>query len=213
MLILDTTDKRVLHLCSADKTLKKLIEIIQSVAWPLHDDYFVSLVQSIVSQQLSNKAAASIYRRLEALCGTVSPATITNFSEFELRNVGLSQSKARYISGLADSVLSHELEFDTLANMNDTEVVKHLTQVRGVGQWTAEMFLIFSLHRQNVLSFGDAGLQSTIRWLYETDEKNIKLLMTRLQAKWSPYNSVAALYLWEAVDKGLTRSNHNLDHK
>lgn len=205
MLMLHENDNRVTYLCAADKILGKLILTIGTISWPLQDDFFVSLVKSIISQQLSNKAAASIYRKFETLCGVVNPERVAVLSEENLRQAGLSQSKIRYISGLAQSILTGELSFQNLDSQNNADVIKHLTQIKGIGQWTAEMFLIFSLHREDVLSFGDAGLQSTIRWLYGTDERETKAQMNLLQQVWSPYNSVAALYLWEAVDRGLTR--------
>lgn len=205
MLMLDENDKRVRHLCAADKTLGKLIMTIGAIPWTLQDDFFASLVHSIVSQQLSNKAAASIYRKLDTLCSVVNPERIAALSEEELRRAGLSQSKARYISGLANSILSDEICLENLAGQDDAGVIKCLTRIKGIGQWTAEMFLIFSLHREDVLSFGDAGLQSTVRWLYGVDESETKPCMARLQQVWSPYNSIAALYLWEAVDRGLIK--------
>lgn len=207
MQILEVSDERVQYLCAGDETLKKLIFTIGSIPWPLKDDYFVSLVHSIVSQQLSNKAAASIYHKLEALCGRVQPETIASFSEAALKSTGLSQSKTRYISELANSFLSSQIQFENIDSLDDSAVIQQLTQLHGIGQWTAEMFLIFSLHRQNVLSFGDAGIQSTIKWLYGESRKDVKEYMTKLQQRWSPYNSIAALYLWEAVDQGYTKSN------
>ena len=206
MAVIKPTDERVLYLCKSDTWLRRLIETVGPISWNLKDDFFASLVHSIVSQQLSNKAAASIYNKLETRTGSINPKTIAAFSEEDLKALGLSQSKTRYIQGLAKSILSGELNFKDIRGLSDSDVVTRLTQIKGIGQWTAEMFLIFSLHRENILSFGDAGLQSTIKWLYSVPDAEVKAKMAELQRRWSPYNTLAALYLWEAVDQGYTRS-------
>ena len=184
-----------------DKLLGKLIKFIGDIEISLRDDYFLSLVRAIVGQQLSVKAAATINDRLMALCGELSPDRILELQEEELRGVGLSRGKVVYIRDLASRVKNGDLKLDRIEELEDENIIKSLTEIKGIGKWTAEMFLIFSLGRPNIFSMGDLGLQRSVMWLYQMEEVSVQYLK-ECQLKWSPYGTVASIYLWEAINRG-----------
>lgn len=156
---------------------------------------FQTLARSIISQQLSAKAANTIGRRVrQTLKGELSPKRIQTIPVEALRAAGLSQAKARYLRELSRMVISKELVFAKLKDKTDDEVIACLVAVSGIGRWTAEMFLIFGLKRPNVLALGDAGLRRAAKLLYEED-------LEACQARWEPFNSVASWYLWQHLDK------------
>jgi DNA-3-methyladenine glycosylase II len=165
--------------------------------------YFASLVGAIISQQLSTKAAATILRRFKALFVNRQfplPAEVLALEESRLRSVGLSSSKVLYLKHLATAFESKTLDFKRVRTMTDEEIIHMLVQVKGVGRWTAEMFLIFSLGRQDIFSFGDLGLRNAVKKLYKlrTDPSPKKL--KQVSNLWQPYRTTASLYLWASLD-------------
>jgi len=169
----------------------------------LNDDYYLKLVQSIVGQQLSIKAKETIWNRVESLCEAITPKDILNISDIDLRNVGISYSKISYIKGLSQMIVDNNINFNNIKNYNDEEVLNLLTSVKGIGKWTAEMFLIFSLGRLDVFSVDDASLRRSVKWLYSFKENPTKSQLYTISKQWHPYRSIASLYLWAAVDRGL----------
>ncbi len=163
-------------------------------------DYAVSLTSSIISQQISTKAAAKIKQRFFELVGTeYDPKTILSFDIEQLRAVGLSRQKASYVHSIAQSSIDGLVRFSQLDNLSDQEVIDELVQIKGVGVWTAEMFLIFTLARPDVFSAGDLGLQNTIKKHY--NKLNIsQSQVDSISSKWSPYRSIASLALWHSLD-------------
>lgn len=156
---------------------------------------FQTLVNSIISQQLSSKAADAIKNRLINILSNFTPTAILNVSDEALRKAGLSAAKVRYIREVAIRVNDGSLNFDLLAQKPDKEVTDTLIKLPGIGPWTAEMFLIFGLKRPNVLSTGDTGLQRAVRLLFGKKAK-IEIISNR----WQPYCSVASWYLWKFLD-------------
>ncbi|MEH7276641.1 DNA-3-methyladenine glycosylase family protein [Neobacillus vireti] len=192
----------VQFLWKADKVMGKLIQIIGNIEIQIKGNRYESLVKSIIGQQLSVKAAGTIIGRVEALCNGITPQSIDNASIDELRATGISRSKINYMKDLTEKFLSNQLKLDQLDRFSNDEVITELTKVKGIGQWTAEMFLIFSLVRNDVLSLGDVGLQRACKWLYQADkETNGKDFLEQKAEKWKPYYSIASLYLWEAVNR------------
>ena len=185
-------------LCLRDTTLGLLIKLIEDVSVSLDDDYYNALVQRIVAQQLSIQAARTIYGRLVSSLGRQTPIETLLTSDDTYRSLGVSLRKISYLKDLATKVLSREIDLAGLNHMDDSGVISHLTQVKGIGQWTAEMFLIFSLGRTNVLSAGDVALCRAVQWLYHGTID----LGTELFDRWSPYNTIASLYLWESINSG-----------
>jgi len=156
---------------------------------------FQTLVNSIISQQLSAKAANTIKHRLKAVVSDFAPAGFLAVSSEKLRVAGLSSAKARTIVELAKRVSDGRLNLEVTQNAPDADVIAKLVEIPGIGQWTAEMFLIFGLHRPNVLSLGDAGLQRATRRLFGDNAK-----LESVGSVWHPYCSVASWYLWRALD-------------
>lgn len=161
------------------------------------DRYFDSLVSSIIGQQLSVKAADTIEGRVRDLVGELTPELVTQAAPEALRGAGLSHSKVAYIGHLADAFLDGTIVPRALTKSSDADIVSTLIQVRGVGVWTAEMFLIFGLGRPDVWSAGDLGLTKGVRALFGETETS-----TEVAARWAPYRSIAAWYIWEHSDRG-----------
>lgn len=164
------------------------------------EDYAVSLTSSIISQQISTKAAAKIKQRFFDMVGSeYNPHSILTHNIEELRSVGLSRQKASYVHSIAQSSIDGIVRFDELDNLSDQEVIDELVQIKGVGVWTAEMFLIFTLARPDVFSTGDLGLVNAVKRLYNQEDISTDEI-TRLSDKWSPYKSIASLALWHSLD-------------
>jgi DNA-3-methyladenine glycosylase II len=164
-------------------------------------DAYGALLRAIVGQQLSTKAARTIYGRVIALFGgtTPSPQELLDAKVEDLRGAGLSGRKVEYIQDLARHVLSGELELDRLAELGDEQAIEEIVAVRGLGQWTAEMFLLFHLERPDVLSGGDLGIRKAIQIEYELEEMPSPQEAVALSERWSPHRSLASLYLWESL--------------
>ncbi|WP_036677993.1 DNA-3-methyladenine glycosylase family protein [Paenibacillus tyrfis] len=208
---LNSDDERISYLCRSDAKLAALIALIGEVTLSVRSSHFESLVLSIVGQQLSVKAAATINSRVSSLVSSITPEEIDRVDPEALRSAGLSSAKINYIKDLSAKLLHKEIDLTQLPQLEDREVVEMLTKVKGIGQWTAEMFLIFSLGRMNVLSLGDAGLVRGARWLYSAENKKDGNPLAQHAQKWSPYCSVASLYLWEAVNRGYVDSGKTVE--
>jgi len=164
-------------------------------------DAYGALLRTIVGQQLSSRAARTIYERVLDLFGgkTPSPKQILAASESDLRGAGLSGRKVEYIRDLASHVLSGELELERLDELGDEEAIAELVAVRGLGQWTAEMFLMFHLQRPDVLSGGDLGIRKAVQIEYRLKEMPTPQQVLETGEPWRPYRSLASLYLWESL--------------
>jgi DNA-3-methyladenine glycosylase II len=166
-----------------------------------HTEPFRALVHAIVSQQLSAKAAATIAGRVEALLqNDVSPARVERVSDVQLRSAGLSGQKVRYVRDLSRYVSTGSLQLDALDAMSDDAVITALTRVKGIGRWTAEMFLMFRLHRPDVLPVDDLGIVKAVRAAYGLRTDPTPTRLQRLGEAWKPYRSVACWYLWASLD-------------
>jgi DNA-3-methyladenine glycosylase II len=188
------------HLLQADPVMSQLVK--KHIPCNIHARRFLpfhSLATSIISQQLSAKASDTIERRVSAIIGTpFTPVAWLEAPVDPLRAAGLSGAKERYIRGLASRVLSGNLQLGKLRRANDETAIASLVEVPGIGKWTAEMFLIFSLKRPDVLSLGDAGLQRAARLLYGNVAGDSTL--EKVSSAWIPYRSVASWYLWRHLD-------------
>ena len=164
-------------------------------------DAYGALLRAIVGQQLSTKAARTIYLRVLDLFGgkTPSPEQLLEVSEADLRGAGLSGRKVEYVRDLATHVLEGELELDKLEQLGDEEVIEEIVAVRGLGRWTAEMFLLFHLERPDVISGGDLGIRKAIQVEYGLEEMPTPQQVVEISERWSPQRSLASLYLWESL--------------
>ena len=194
------TTNSLSQLANACNVMAVLIDSYpEPVIGPVPEDkYFDSLVASIIGQQLSVKAAATIEGRVRNLVGDLTPEAVLRTSPDALRLAGLSHSKVAYVGHLADAFNDGTITPSALTAAPDAEVISTLTTVRGVGVWTAEMFLIFGLGREDVWSAGDLGLTKGVRALFGADVTPIDVANER----WAPYRSLAAWYVWEHSDRG-----------
>jgi DNA-3-methyladenine glycosylase II len=165
-------------------------------------DHFSALVRAITNQQLSTKAAATIYRRLTELMseGTPTPEGFAAVSDEQLRAVGYSRQKIGYLRDLVQHVQAHQLDLASIDSLDDEEVITQLTQIKGIGRWSAEMFLMFRLHRPDVLPVGDLGIVNAIHRQYRLRKRPTPDRIRKLGEKWQPYRSVACWYLWRSLD-------------
>ncbi len=189
------------HFKKVDKVLFSQIHYLENIKLEKSEDFYRSLVRSIVGQQLSTKAAASIFNRFLHLFPDeeVKPEILLSIKDEELRSVGISWGKVKYLKDLSAKVLDGSLQLGKLEEMSNEEVISELVVVKGIGPWTAEMFLMFSLARPDVFSFGDLGLKNAIKNLYRIEDVTVEH-MEKLSKKWSPYKTYAALILWESLD-------------
>ena len=197
-------EKALKHLKASDSVLAELINTHPAPTFTPHTNYYHELVDNIISQQLSVKAARTIEGRFKDLFGGdfPSPEQILERDIEELRSVGLSRPKANYIQDLARKILDGTVVFDTLDSLSNDEIIEELTRVKGIGVWTVHMFLMFCMGRLNVLPTGDLGIRNGIKQLYGFDHvpepREIEVLAE--QKGWSPYESVASRYIWMSLD-------------
>ena len=199
------------YLCQKDKRLAKIIGMIGPITYKTHiDEPYAFLVHEIIEQMLSVKAAAQIYERLVALCrGQVKPSAIMELSDEDLKSTGTSINKVRCIRALTESITCDSIAFEKIQLLTNDEVIKKLTSIKGIGQWTAKMFLIFVLNRNDVLPYEDAAFLQSFKWLYKTIETDAATVKKKCH-KWKPYSSVAARYMYRALDIGLTKEEFHL---
>jgi DNA-3-methyladenine glycosylase II len=201
----ETLQQAAAHLAAADPLLAPVIEKAGPPRIAPHKKYYQELVESIVSQQLSVKAARTIMNRFLALFDGgqfPSPDQLLQKDIETLRAVGLSRQKATYIQDLAVKVNDGTVQFDHLDTLSNDDVITELTQIKGVGVWTVHMFLIFCMGRLDVLPTGDLGIKNGIYKLYDLDEKPTPEAMEAIaqQHGWHPYESVASWYVWQSLD-------------
>lgn len=188
-----------------DKKLKKVIDRIVIATPKPRTDLYLSLLRAIAGQQLSVKAAATIWERVLNLFpdNYPSPEAILLIDLEKLRGAGLSYQKAGYIKNIAQFSLDETLDYKKLKRKSDDELIDYLTQIKGVGRWTVEMLLMFSLVRGNILPLDDLGIQNAIKKIYElnTTGKQLKAEMEQIAQQWQPYRTFACMYLWRSLDK------------
>lgn len=193
--------KVIRHLKKNDPVLAAIIERLGVIELNYREPTFESLVRSIVFQQLSGKVARVIYDRLKtAAGGDVSPESILSLTEMQMRSCGLSRQKLSYIRDLAERTLSGDVNFQQLPSMTDEDVITHLTRVKGIGVWSAQMFLMFALKRENVMPTGDLGIRTAIKRAYRKRKLPMPKDILKLARNWEPYCSIACYYLWRSLD-------------
>ena len=193
--------KAMNHLKKSDPVLRAIIDRVGPCRMEFGPAEFCSLAEAIVYQQLNGKAAVTIWKRFAALAGEpVTPEGILRLSDEQLRSVGLSKQKSAYLKDLAVKTAAGLLDFSKLSALSDDDVIQHLTQVKGIGVWTAHMFLIFSLRRPNVLPTGDYGVQVAVKKHYKKRKLPKPKDMEKIARAWEPYRSVACWYMWRSLD-------------
>jgi DNA-3-methyladenine glycosylase II len=198
--------KSIRHLKRSDPVLATIIDAVGPCRMQLRTEgtHFEALTRSIVFQQLSGKAAGTILSRFNDLYPdrSPSPEAVLATSDEQLRSVGLSRQKIGYMRDLATKVISGELPLDKVEEMTDDDLIDHLVQVKGIGRWTAQMFLMFRLGRPDVLPELDLGIQNAIKKAYRKRKRPVPKDVKKIGAKWSPYSSVACWYLWRSLENG-----------
>jgi DNA-3-methyladenine glycosylase II len=193
--------KALIHLKNSDAILASIIERVGPPQITYREPTFEALARAIVFQQLSTKAARTIYGRLEEAAGSkITPEAIQNVSLGEMRRAGLSKQKIGYIRDLAEHALSGKVDFARLPQMPDEKVIAALTDIKGVGVWTAHMFLLFALRRPNVLAVGDLGVRTAIQRQYKKRTLPKPAHIEKLAVNWHPYCSLACWYLWRSLE-------------
>ena len=192
------------HLAKHDKKLAPVIKTSGPCRLAPHTDHYGELVGSIVGQQLSAKAAGAIWRRVLELFGgqMPAPAQLIKIQDQKLRDVGLSWAKVRYVKDLARHVLDKRLDLEHIATMPNDQLIEQLTAVKGLGEWSAHMFMIFGLGSLDVLPVGDLGVRKAVQKLYGLDSLPLpeQIVTISNENHWHPYESVAAWYLWQSLD-------------
>ena len=196
------------HLRAADPVMKEVIDAVGPFTLRLERDRFGMLVRFIISQQISTSAARSIRRRLQELAPDMKAATLSQFTVDQLRSVGLSPQKASYIADLTRKVNDGIVDLRQIGRLSDEAIVERLIQVKGIGRWTAQMFLIFSLGRLDVFPHEDLGVRTAIRDRYGLADLPDKQTAVAIAAPWRPYASVASWYCWRTLD--LDRKTDNV---
>jgi DNA-3-methyladenine glycosylase II len=195
--------RAISHLEKADPTLGVIIRRVGPCRILYMEPDFEAVARSIVFQQLHGKAARAIFSRLKHMTDASSrmtPAAVLTLNLADMRGLGLSERKAKYLQDLAEKTQAGLIDFSRLASLSDDAVVEHLTRVKGVGVWTAQMFLLFALRRPDVLAAGDLGIRSAIRKAYRFRKLPTPARVVQVAKPWHPYCSVACWYLWRSVD-------------
>lgn len=193
--------KKMDTLLIKDPIIQKLMKEHGELDWAPEVDLYQDIIESIISQQLSVKAAATISHRFKSLYGAKfpTPQQIVDTPDLDIRGRGISFSKIKYIKGVAQAILDGELDLEKLPTLSDEEVLVELVKLKGIGQWTAEMILIFTFRRPDVFSVGDLGLRTAVSKLYGIDRDDLEAI-EKLSLTWSPYRSTVARYLWKSLD-------------
>ncbi len=188
------------HLRRKDRRLGRVIDTAGMLTAEMYPDLFTALVSSVVGQQISGKAAATVWNRVVERFGEITPSRLDQASLEEVQSCGMSFRKAEYVKGIAAACANGGLDLEDLKVLSDEEVVKALSSLKGIGPWTAEMMLIFSLGRKDVVSWGDLAIRRGMMSLYGLESLS-RPEFDRFRAKYSPYGSVASLYIWELAHR------------
>lgn len=195
-------DDVIKHFERVDPVIAKVLPQVDWSEWledRVSSDHFYNLTRNIIYQQLAGKAASTIFGRFEKLVKAVTPQNVIAIEDQQLRDAGLSWAKVKYIKDLADKVIKAEVNLRKLDSRTNEEVITELTKVKGIGRWTAEMFLLFTLHREDIFSYGDLGLKNGFAKLYGIDNPSIDDIK-RVVSAWQPFESYASIALWHTLD-------------
>jgi len=212
-------DKIRLHFRKNDPIIFKAMENLDFDEWikPRKEkrdngsDYFSALCHEIIGQQLSGKSATAIINRFNALFdkSIIDPKKLMAIDDQILRNVGMSWAKTKYVKNIADAYLTNTVQFTNLHELSDEEVIEQLTTIKGIGNWTSEMFLIFTLGRENVYSHGDLGLRKGFAKLYRIENPTQKQI-EKVVSKWIPFRSYGSITLWHTLDSEVVEVNKKI---
>lgn len=193
--------KAIAYLSEKDQVMKKIIAAFDEPTWEFGRNHFLELVESICGQQLSTKAADTIWKRFAGLMdGNVTAQKILAIPEQKIRDAGFSWSKIKYIKDLALKTIESPDMFEHFDEMSNEEIVAELVKVKGIGPWTAEMFLMFRMGREDVFSYGDLGLRNAVKKHYPVRGELTEKKALQIAEKWRPYRTIACRYLWRSLE-------------
>lgn len=184
--------------------------MISPISYVIHDDQYEFIVHEIIEQMLSIKTGNKIFSRLVDLCGgKITSKAVSKLTDDEIKSIGTAASKVSYIRSITVATLDGSIDYMALETMSDNKVFKKLTAIKGIGKWTANMYLIFILNRMDILPTNDAAFLQAYEWLYKTDDRSDASIKKRCK-KWKPYSSIASRYLYRALDGGFTKEEFHL---
>lgn len=198
-------DKKVQNLIHTDENLGKLISYIGNSEIAIEEDGFKCLIKCIIGQQISDKARETIWQRVYNSFDDIQPSLILSISDSELRRFGLSGRKIEYIKTLAECIINNDIDFNEFITLSNEEVIKKLITLKGIGQWTAEMYLIFSLGRENVFSKDDGTIRRTVKWMYNLEKLPTANELEKYFCQWTEFATIVTSYFWKAIDLGLLK--------
>lgn len=205
----DLDNEKVKYLIGTDAKLSKLIRYINKSELIIEEDGFKCIVKYIIGQQISDKARETIWQRLCMTLEKITPEKILITENEDLKKVGLSERKVTYIKILATAIIDGDINFNEFKKLTNEEVIKKLTTLKGIGQWTAEMYLIFSLGRENVFSKGDGTIRRTIQWMYDLEELPSSEVLIKYFSNWTQYATIVSAYFWKSIELGLLQKPFN----
>lgn len=202
----DINNQKVKKLLSSDTHLNQLIKCIQFSELILEPDGFSCIIKYIIGQQISDKAREKIWSRFKLKFKPITPQKILSINNNEIKSIGLSERKVDTIKRIASEIVNGNLKFNNYKLYTNEQIIEDLTKIKGIGRWTAEMYLIFSLGRENVLSQTDSTIKRTIKWMYNlTDLPNQKEVKMYFE-KWAGYETIVSTFLWKAIELDLVKT-------
>ena len=209
--ILNTHTHSVQYLIKKDKRLARVIDMVGEISYKPYDDSYSFLVSQIIGQMLSAKVSDILYARLLKLCNNnITPKSISELSDEQIKSIGISNSKVKFIRELTISVVEGKLDFEKIKLMDDESAIKYLTNIYGIGKWSAKMYLIFALDRQDILPYEDVAFLQAYKWLYKVNVGSSEMVIKKCK-KWKPFSSIAARYMYRALDMGYTKEEFSLN--
>jgi len=209
-ILLNYDSPAIVYLSNKDKHLAKVIQTVGPLNYQIQTDSYAFLISQIAEQMLSKKVATILTRRIVNLChGQITIENIANLNDQEILGTGLSHSKVSYIRNLTNAIVTGKIDFSSYYKMDDEAIIRNLTTVKGIGNWSAKMYLIFSMDRPDVLPFEDLAFLEGYNWVYKPADNSAKTIQKKCQ-KWHPYASIAARYLYKSLDLGLTKNTFHL---
>ena len=202
---LNKTTKSVRFIYSKCPHMAKVINLMGTITYEPYDKPYVFLVDTIIGQMLSNKVADIMSERIRVLYkGSITPNKTTKLTDNQIKSIRISSSKVKFIRELTNNVKNKKIDFESKSKLSDNEAIKQLTSIHGIGSWSAKMYLIFVLNRQDILSYENMAFIQGYKWCYRTSNINKKSITKKFK-KFIPYRSIAARYLYKALDSGYTK--------
>lgn len=205
--VYDLDNYKVQYLIKSDKNLGLLIKYIKTCELYIEVDGFKCLIKYIIGQQISDKARETIWNRFCINLKEITPLIVLNVPDNKFMAIGISYRKIMYIKELAKYIIENNIDFKQFEIMNNEDIIKILTSIKGIGRWTAEMYLIFSLGRENILSKGDGTIKRTIQWMYNLKDLPTQIELEKIFKKWNKYSTIVSAFLWKSIELGLTQKS------